>query len=197
MSFSILAPKFGQTLVQWARTMDSNLGNGPFFRIIWFGVQQSRVSRDKSMIDPGLTWYLSLWSCSLSAAKRVGHLGCMGGSDRTCIIWIVARLVGQITFTGFRHSEMNMCLFKAHNCDRGSKWAKPCSDFLHSALVLRKILRGWENIFKTGPSPDVTGRRANIVLLSRSIGKRVVTANTGSWRSLYKDGKKLDVFKQI
>ena len=51
-----------------------------------------------------------------------------------------------------------MCLFKALNCDRGSKWAKPCSEFLHSALLLRKILRGWENSFKTGPSPAVTSR---------------------------------------
>ena len=51
-----------------------------------------------------------------------------------------------------------MCLFKARNCDRGSKWAKPCSEFLHSALLLRKILRGWENSFKTGPSPAVTSR---------------------------------------
>ena len=71
---------------------------------------------------------------------------------------------------------------------RGSQRAKPCSIFLHSAPQSSEESPWVGN--KTGHSPlrpAVTGRdsgQGDNVLLSGKIGKRVVTGDTGSWRSL-------------
>ncbi len=67
-----------------------------------------------------------IWSCSLFAVWSVGHVRCMGSSDRAFVIQIVAMMVGNTTPTGIRHSEMGLGCIQGTGPRSGQKPAAWC-----------------------------------------------------------------------
>ena len=108
----------------------------------------------------------------------------MGRRDRAFVIRIVSTMVGKITPTGFRHSDMGYGCIQGTGARSGQNPAAcPCI----LPFNFGRLPVGGKYRFKFGPSPAVTRRdwqEGNNVLLSGNIDKRVVTGNTVSWRSM-------------